>query len=126
MKHIKPFLLFFAFALGLLAQGTRPVQLSWGASTSPPAQVAGYSVSRGTSPAGPFTVLNALVSGLTFTDSTAVIGSTYTYAVATVGVPCTPSAPTTSTCGTSSAPATATTTIPQQPVQVTTVVVSVP
>ena len=58
------------------------VDVNWGASTS---VVAGYNVYRGTVSGGPYSKLNgALITGLTFTDSTVSSGTTYYYVVTAV------------------------------------------
>ena len=125
MKKILMSLIWGALLTAAVAQtATRNVLLSWGASTS--SGIVGYNVFRAATSTGPFTTpLNATpLTGLTFTDTTAVVGQTYTYAVAALGTPCTPTTPVGTACG-SSAPTTATTTVPAQPGGVVTVVVSI-
>ena len=118
-------LLFLAVGSALAAQTTRPVDLSWTASTS--ASVTGYNVQRATSPSGPFTVLNsAPITTTSFVDSTATVGSTYSYQVIAISPACASSTPVGTACG-NSAPSTAsTTTVPPQPAVVVTVTVVVP
>lgn len=99
MKRFLHISLFLALCIIPASAQSRPVLLTWGASTS--TGVVGYNVFRSTSPAGPFTTpLNTTpVTNLTFTDPTAVIGNTYTYAVTAVGVACTPTTPVGTACG---------------------------
>lgn len=112
------------FAACLCAQtATRQVTLEWTASTS--TGVTGYSVSRGTSPSGPFTVLTPTpIAGTTFTD-TATVGQTYTYQVVAVAPDCTPTTPVTQACGTS-APAAATANVPPKPNVTVTLTITIP
>lgn len=125
MKRLLLILSLLAATMVPVTAQSRPVLLTWGASTS--TGVTGYNVFRSASPTGPFTTpLNATpTTSLTFTDTTAVIGQTYTYAVTAVGTPCTPTTPVSTPCG-SSAPATATTTIPVQPGGTVTIVITIP
>lgn len=100
--------------ISVWAQATRPVGLSWTASTS--SGITGYNVLRSASTSGPFTTINAsLVTGTAYTDTSAVVGSTYTYEVVAVAAACTPTTPVGSTCGSSAPSAPATTTVPVQP-----------
>jgi hypothetical protein len=71
-------------AIPLSGTGTtsHTVTLDWTASTS---SVAGYNVYRGTQSGGTYTKLNSsLVTGTTFTDSTAQAGQTYYYVTTAV------------------------------------------
>lgn len=118
-------LLVLSLGAAAYAQSTRPVDLSWTASTSP--GVLGYNVMRATSAAGPFTTLNtSLVTTTSYVDSTAVIGSTYTYEVTAVAAACTATTPVGTPCGSSAPSAAATTTVPAQPAVTITVTVAVP
>jgi hypothetical protein len=70
----------------LSGTGVPPIQhsvvLTWNASTS---AVAGYNVYRGTVSGGPYTKINsALVTALTYTDSTVQNGTTYYYVTTAV------------------------------------------
>ncbi len=56
------------------------VTLDWTGSVA-----AGYTVSRGTSAAGPFTPLASNLTGTTYTDNTVVMGQTYHYVVSALG-----------------------------------------
>lgn len=61
----------------------RSVDLTWVASTSP--NVVGYRVYRATVSGGPYTLLSpTLVSGVTYTDTTAQSGQTYYYVATAV------------------------------------------
>lgn len=106
-------LLLLLLSIPLFAQTTRPVLLSWTASTT--ATVTGYNVFRATSSAGPFTQLNTVsITGTSYTDA-GTIGQTYTYYVTAQGPLCTPATPVATPCG-QSAPSTAvSTTVPAQP-----------
>lgn len=121
---MKQLVLSLLLTVTMLAQGSRSVLITWGASVS--TGVVGYNVFRASSSTGPFTTpLNSTpLTGLTYTDSTAVIGSTYTYAVEAVAIACTPTTPVGTPCG-SSSPATATTTVPAQPGGTVTIVITI-
>ena len=72
--------------VSLSGTGVAPIQhsvvLTWNASTS---SVAGYNVYRGTVSGGPYTKINsALVTALTYTDSTVQNGTTYYYVTTAV------------------------------------------
>ena len=105
------------------AQATRPVQVSWTASTS--SGITGYSVYRGTSTTGPWTLLTASpITATSYTDAAVTTGATYTYQVIVVSAACTPTTPVTTVCGSSAATPT-TTNVPPTPnavVSVTTIV----
>jgi len=60
----------------VLAQGgTSAIALSW----APVTDAIRYTVSRATSPSGPWTALNSNVAATTYRDSTALLGTTYHY-----------------------------------------------
>jgi hypothetical protein len=70
----------FAAAAG--SQQANSVSLSWTASTS---TVSGYNVYRSTTSGGGYSKLNAaLISGLSFSDTTAIAGATYFYVATAV------------------------------------------
>jgi hypothetical protein len=126
-------LFFVGGALGLAAgQTTRPVNLSWTASTT--SGVTGYTVATGTSAAGPFTQVGCAgtVPGSTCAPCSAsltsacapsatsyvdveTVGGTIYYQVAAVAAACTPTTPVTQGCG-ASVPVATSTTIPPKPV----------
>jgi hypothetical protein len=85
----------------LVAQTTRPVNLSWSASSSSSLSgFVGYNLYRSTSATGTYTLLTATpVTGLTYVDSTAVVLSTYYYEVQAVAAACTPTTPVSAVCG---------------------------
>lgn len=125
MKLLLSVLILASAALAQAAPTTRNVLLSWTASTS--AGVQGYQVYR-VSTAGVSTgvpINSAIITGTSYTDTTAVIGQTYVYGVTAVGVACSPTTPVTTVCG-QSAPATATTNVPAQPAVSVTVTIAVP
>lgn len=97
MKTLFAFLCFFTSLVG--AQTTRPVVITWPASTS--ASVTGYTIATATSAAGPFTQIgctgtvsgSTCVSGstsntLNYQDAEAV-GATVVYQITAVGPACT-------------------------------------
>jgi hypothetical protein len=66
----------------LSGTGIHAVSLSWAASTS---TVVGYNVYRAGQSGGPYTMLNsALLSGMTYTDSTVQAGQNYYYVATAV------------------------------------------
>ena len=72
----------------LTGTGTAPVQhsanLSWDGSSGQ--DVAGYNVYRGTSPGGPYSILNSgLQAGNSYSDGTVAAGQTYYYVTTAVG-----------------------------------------
>src|SRR5579864_4404001 len=86
-------------ALGgiLYAQLSRPVDISWTASTT--TGVTGYNVYRAGS-SGVFSIINtAPITTTNYVDTSAQIGKTYSYTVTALSTPCTPTTPVTSVCG---------------------------
>jgi hypothetical protein len=118
----KLFLTLLLSAAALMAQ-TRPVTVTWTASTS--SGVTGYILSKGTALAGPFTqVATTNATTLTFTDS-GTIGTTIVYQVVATAAACTPTTPITQGCGTSPG-ITTSTTVPPQPGGTLSIVVNIP
>lgn len=105
---------FLLLAIGLHAQTTRTVSLSWTASTS--TGVTGYNLYRCTSPCTltiPGTPLST-TAGLAIADATAAVGQTYIYGVTAFAPACTPTTPVSTPCGESAA-VTATVPVPPKP-----------
>ena len=131
---MKLLLTLLSFAVFAFAQTTRPVDLSWTASTS--TGVTGYTIATASAAAGPFTQIactgtvagSTCVSGTTSSTTsyvdTETIGTTVYYQVVAVAAACTSTTPVTQACG-SSVPASTSTTVPPKPV-ITTVVTVVP
>jgi len=121
-------LMCIVLAIALAAQSTRPVNLSWTASTS--SGVIGYNIYRSTSvfttTAGLTPLNSSPITGLSYQDTTAVIGQTYTYGATAVAAACTPTTPVGTPCGQSPLSPTVTTTIPAQPAVSISIVVAVP
>lgn len=134
MKRIAYLLSILTAAGFLQAQTgtTRLVTLSWTASVS--TGITGYTISTGSSAAGPFVQVgctgtvpgSTCVSGSTSTTSAyndvETIGNTVWYQVVAVAAPCTSTTPVTTPCGISQ-PAGTSTTIPARPAITTVVVV---
>lgn len=121
----KAVLVIALFGLVLCAQSaTRPVSLSWTASTS--SGVLGYNAFRAQGSGAPAQLNTSLIAGTSYTDTTAVIGNTYSYTVVAVAAPCTNTTPVTVACGSSPASAAVATTVPQQPVVSISVTLTVP
>ncbi len=118
-----------ACAIPSLAQAaTRPVVLTWVASTS--SGITGYSIYRCTVSGTTCTPnLNgtplATVTGLTYTDS-ATTQTTYGYSVVANAPACTPTSPPTTACGNSPAAVLGAVPVPPQANAVSTFVIVVP
>jgi hypothetical protein len=121
------------FIFGALAQAqaaTRPVVLTWTASTS--TTVTGYAVFR-CAPVSPNTSCTpvttgtplASVSGTTYTDTPNTI-ATYGYSVVAVAPACTPTTPNTTPCGQGAAVTLTAVPVPPQTAGATNIIVVVP
>lgn len=131
MRLLRLFLLVASLCSCALAQGTtRPVVLTWTASTS--TTVTGYSVFVCTVPTGGTSCTPdvtgtplATVSGLTYTTQQPTLVA-YGFSVVAVSPACTPTTPPTSPCGTSAPVTLSYVPVPPQPNGETNVVVVVP
>lgn len=122
--------LFVLVGIGRAQAATRPVVLTWTASTSN--SVTGYAVLRCAtiSPAtactpNPTSTPLATVSGTTYTD-TPNTQTTYGYSVVALAPACTPTTPTTTPCGSSAAATLTAVPVPPQTAGATNVIIVVP
>lgn len=122
--------LFVLVGIGRAQAATRPVVLTWTASTS--SSVTGYAVLRCAtiSPAtactpNPTSTPLATVSGTTYTDNPNT-QTTYGYSVVALAPACTPTTPTTTPCGSSAAATLTAVPVPPQTAGATNVIIVVP